>query len=104
MLIKLGWHVYNKVRCRIADDCKWLCAYCGCRVFTGRYGGPQLATIDHKIPLSRGGTWKRFNLTCACKGCNELKADMTATEFMALPVYLRDDCRSRLDDQAAANA
>lgn len=90
LLIKLGWHVYNRVRVRLAQDCNWLCSYCGTKVTAGHFGGKQLATIDHKIPLSRGGTWKRYNLTCACKGCNERKGNMTAEEFMALPVYMRE--------------
>lgn len=91
LLIKMGWFVFDKVRRRIAQDCNWLCAYCGTKVIAGaRFSGQQLATIDHKIPLSRGGTWKRYNLTCACRGCNEAKGSMTAEEFMALPVYLRE--------------
>jgi hypothetical protein len=30
-------------------------------------------TIDHIIPLSRGGTWREENLVVACKDCNEKK-------------------------------
>lgn len=90
LLINLGWTVYNRVRERLAADANWLCSYCGARVIVGRHGGPRLATIDHKTPLSRGGTWKRYNLTCACRLCNETKGSMTAEEFMELPAYLRE--------------
>lgn len=90
LLMSLGYHVYHKVRMRIAEDCGMLCFYCTRAVVVGCFGGKRLATIDHKLPLSRGGSWKRFNLTCACKRCNELKGNMTAEEFLALPAYLRE--------------
>lgn len=90
LLMMLGYSVFAKVRLRIAQDCDMSCAYCGGDVIVGKHGGKRLATIDHKIPLSRGGTWKRYNLTCACKRCNELKGAMTAEEFLALPMHLRE--------------
>lgn len=90
LLMNMGYSVFERVRARVAADCGWICQYCGREVFVGFDAGPDLATIDHKTPLSRGGTWKRFNLTCACRSCNSLKSDRTAEEFMALPAYLRD--------------
>lgn len=90
LLKAYGYSVFAKVRERIADDCGRICAYCGREVVIGRFGGRRLATIDHKIPLSRGGSWKRYNLTCACRRCNELKGSMTDDEFMALPGYFRE--------------
>lgn len=90
LLMDLGYSVFDKVRRRIAEDFGWRCQYCGRQVRVGLNAGRDLATIDHKTPLSRGGTWKRFNLTCACKWCNSLKNNRTAEEFMALPAYLRD--------------
>jgi 5-methylcytosine-specific restriction endonuclease McrA len=83
--MKLGYPVFARVRERIASDHNWVCLYCGTNVSVGRDVGDQLATIDHKIPLSRGGSWKRFNLTCACRRCNSEKGNMTADEYM--------DCR-----------
>jgi 5-methylcytosine-specific restriction endonuclease McrA len=82
LLLNLGYSVFARVRERIAADHDWKCIYCGREVIVGPDGGDRLATIDHKIPLSRGGSWKRFNLTCACKGCNGEKGDLTAEEFM----------------------
>jgi 5-methylcytosine-specific restriction endonuclease McrA len=90
LLMMMGYDVFAKVRERIAKDCDMLCQYCAREVVIGQYGGKRLATIDHKIPLSHGGSWKRYNLTCACKRCNELKGPMTAEEFLALPSYLRE--------------
>lgn len=80
LLMSLGYWVHRKVRDRIASDHGWECAYCGSPVATIS-DGDNLATIDHRIPLSRGGTWKRWNLVCACKGCNRDKGTMTEDEF-----------------------
>jgi 5-methylcytosine-specific restriction endonuclease McrA len=90
LLMKMGYGVFAKVRARLAKDAGGVCYYCGVEVVVGKFGGWRLATIDHKTPLSRGGSWKRYNLVCACRKCNNLKADMTAEEFMALPAYLRE--------------
>lgn len=38
-------------------------------------------TIDHKIPLCRGGPDTANNKTFCCHRCNNLKDDMTADEF-----------------------
>ena len=37
--------------------------------------------LEHKIPLSRGGTNKRYNLDVSCKGCNCKKSTRTETEY-----------------------
>lgn len=39
--------------------------------------------VDHKTPLSRGGSNGPENLTAACPPCNLRKGVLTATEFMA---------------------
>ncbi len=49
------------------------CHYCGKR------GG----TIDHKVPISRGGEDKSHNSVPCCPPCNSQKGDMTYDEFMA---------------------
>jgi len=48
------------------------CQYCG--------RGDLPLTVDHVLPLSRGGddTWE--NLVCACVGCNNRKGDRTPQE------------------------
>jgi 5-methylcytosine-specific restriction endonuclease McrA len=44
--------------------------------------GSAVATLDHKIPLSRGGEKSGMaNLTLACSHCNGEKADMMADEY-----------------------
>lgn len=52
----------------------------GC-YFCGRKDRPL--TIDHDLPISRGGTNAIENLLPACKPCNSSKHTKTATEFVA---------------------
>lgn len=47
-----------------------VCAYCG----------GHAATVDHILPLSRGGPNTWTNTVAACAACNALKADRTPTE------------------------
>ena len=39
-------------------------------------------TIDHKVPLSKGGTNEISNLQSACEVCNLLKSALTMPELM----------------------
>lgn len=34
------------------------------------------STIDHLVPLSRGGTWRHYNLRLVCSACNSCKGDL----------------------------
>lgn len=43
------------------------CFYCRCDL------SGETATVDHVIPLSRGGSNRADNLKLACKGCNQDK-------------------------------
>jgi hypothetical protein len=52
-----------------------LCLYCT-RALNGVYH------IDHKTPVSRGGSNDPKNLCCACPRCNRRKSARTALEFM----------------------
>lgn len=66
---------------RIDSRCCW------CRVQTKlRDGSPTAespaahddATIDHRIPRSKGGSDRRDNLVLACRKCNEQRGDSLA--------------------------
>ena len=66
------------------------CQYCGC---TGTAGE---LTIDHIIPVSRGGAPDRWdNVVVACKRCNGKKADRRPHEagmrLLRRPVVLSQD-------------
>ena len=52
----------------------YTCVYCGCT-------NKIVLTVDHKIPLIRGGLNEYANLECACVLCNQLKGNMTDIEF-----------------------
>jgi len=56
----------------LRDD--YTCQYCGCR------GSNTSLTIDHVMPLSRGGGFTWQNLVAACAPCNSKKANRTPTE------------------------
>lgn len=38
--------------------------------------------LEHKVPLSRGGTNDPENLALACQSCNRIKGSKTLTEFV----------------------
>lgn len=54
-----------------------LCHYCG-----KKYPYKQL-TMDHLVPLSRGGRSTRDNLVPSCKSCNNKKKVMLPLEWEA---------------------
>jgi len=50
-------------------------------------------TMDHIVPVSRGGKSSKGNVVSACKSCNTAKKDLTAVEWDA---YLEDNFQPRL--------
>jgi 5-methylcytosine-specific restriction enzyme A len=58
---------------RICSEGK--CHYCG-----GKFH-PEDLTMDHLIPLSRGGRSERFNIVPACKECNNKKKHLLPAEW-----------------------
>lgn len=70
----------------IANNGNAQCHYCKiiCRLsFSNEF--KNSATIDHKIPRSKGGTNARENLVIACNGCNNLKGSRSYESFKANP-------------------
>lgn len=65
------------------DGCR--CYYCQklCQLQSGPAQQPSTLTIDHLLPLGRGGTAEWHNLVVACYQCNHSKGNRTLTEFMA---------------------
>jgi 5-methylcytosine-specific restriction endonuclease McrA len=39
--------------------------------------------VEHKDPLSRGGSNDAENICCSCHSCNARKSDRTAQEFLS---------------------
>lgn len=61
----------NAIREKLRDKC----FYCGAEL----NGGGE---VDHKLPISRGGSNWPSNLTLACRTCNRDKNNKTSDEFM----------------------
>ena len=55
----------------IFSKTKGRCSYCGAKA----------EEIDHIIPKSKGGSNSTFNLTPACRSCNEKKLNLSLKEF-----------------------
>jgi len=62
-----------------------VCHYCGRRV------APQQLTLDHIVPLVRGGRSTRGNCVAACKECNNRKRDLLPLEWDAYLARLQQD-------------
>jgi len=60
---------------RIRDVQKDLCRYCSIPLGGG-------GTVDHKIPLVRGGSNYPKNLCLACRSCNSRKGAKTSQEYL----------------------
>lgn len=65
-----AWKV---IRAAIFARDDYTCAYCGVR-------GGRLE-CDHIVPVSRGGSNARENLTTACFSCNRAKRDKLVSEW-----------------------
>jgi 5-methylcytosine-specific restriction endonuclease McrA len=81
---------YNPARhdwlVRHAERQNGLCAYCGIPMFWPPLRSKKIkkgcrATLDHVVPLARGGADSEANTVAACEACNKAKADMTAQMF-----------------------
>ncbi len=65
-----------EVRKDVYRKTKGYCALCG------NFVDYEDFTLDHIIPLSKGGTNDISNLQCACKVCNNIKTDILPDEFL----------------------
>ena len=63
----------------IFEEQQGRCAYTGELLVPG-----VTASLDHKIPVSRGGLHERSNLHWVTNRINSMKADLTHEEFVAL--------------------
>jgi 5-methylcytosine-specific restriction endonuclease McrA len=61
---------------------KGICHYCG------RNTPPKELTMDHIVPIARGGRSTKGNLVPACKQCNNKKKQLLPMEWEA---YLQEN-------------
>ncbi len=82
--ISLQEHIQReKIKARALKKTRWwrrrvergVCYYCGKRV------PPEELTMDHRLPLSRGGFSTRENIVPACRECNAKKKYLTPLEW-----------------------
>lgn len=73
--VVVGHGVNAKDWLRIQADYDLRCAYCGER---------KPLTMDHRTPISRGGTHEPPNIVPACLRCNSRKAHRTEAEYRAI--------------------
>lgn len=75
----------EKSRSRVLRQSAWWkrrtsagrCHYCD------RHVGPDALTMDHVVPLGRGGRAVRGNVVPACKTCNSQKKYLLPVEWQA---------------------
>lgn len=69
----------------VAERDGWVCALCFWFVDPEERSGRMRATVDHVVPLSKGGrhTWENVQLTHGC--CNAAKRDSDDVVSMSLP-------------------
>lgn len=51
------------------------CHYCRCVMLPADVDHDRAVTLDHIVPVSRGGEHKHVNTVAACRKCNITKAD-----------------------------
>jgi 5-methylcytosine-specific restriction protein A len=61
------------------------CYYCG------QTGKPSRLTMDHVVPLTRGGCSEKNNLVACCKECNTKKKSMLPQEWQEYMDSLEKD-------------
>jgi len=77
----------EKAKVREAKKSRWwqqktaagLCHYCG------RKASFKELTLDHVVPLARGGTTSPGNVVPACRECNKAKGVDTPLDLILLP-------------------
>jgi len=83
MSVKRKWSGISKGRMRkILKKQGRKCYYCGVRIYPKAANLLPVATVDHVIPLSRGGNNSKETLVASCSPCNQAKGDMSADDFL----------------------
>jgi 5-methylcytosine-specific restriction endonuclease McrA len=59
---------------RVLREAGYTCHYCG------EFGGKL--TVDHLVPIAKGGSNELSNLVAACEECNKDKGSLRHTEYM----------------------
>jgi 5-methylcytosine-specific restriction protein A len=84
----------EREKARVLRQTRWwkqklargICYYCG------RHFPPSELSMDHIVPLIRGGKTTKGNLAPVCKDCNSKKKYLLPMEWEA---YLQDSLRKK---------
>lgn len=71
---------YHKIRKEVFEKYDYKCIYC-----VAEHGNTikgRKLTIDHKVPIAKGGTNDLNNLCCSCEEHNFDKGDLTAEDYL----------------------
>lgn len=72
----------------------YTCVYCDTKSSEQREAGRKaIMSVDHLIPVSRGGATVVENLVCSCRACNNEKNDRTPEEWGVEPSFLQAGVR-----------
>lgn len=55
-----------------------ICYYC-----EKKFNRDQL-TMDHKVPIARGGVSSKSNIVACCKDCNSKKQSLNSVDFVGI--------------------
>lgn len=71
------------------------CHWCGGAMLLGGEveTQPRTTTVEHLIPLARGGTNKKDNLVAACRRCNDLRGNSLTNPINPTPTPTHDKRR-----------
>jgi hypothetical protein len=68
--------IYEPInKLKVYDRDEWKCYLCGIDVVRVNYFVPNLATLDHVKPMSKGGSHTYDNVRCCCVMCNSAKGN-----------------------------
>jgi 5-methylcytosine-specific restriction endonuclease McrA len=73
----LAW-LRNEVLCATTITDRRNCRYCGDRITVKTF------SLDHRMPVARGGTFSKENVQIVCHKCNGAKGNLTASEYQQL--------------------
>ena len=79
-VVDRGWQSKQEAIQKLAQRDGYLCFIC-----KGHFGKKEKPTLDHWIPISKGGTWEIKNLRLAHKTCNLWKSDRVPLEDGSIP-------------------
>ena len=82
---KAGAFVEPVIPARIFERDNWRCHICRRKIrSTTKWPHPRSASLDHLIPLTRGGLHEPANVATACLGCNSTKGNRGGNEQLLL--------------------